>query len=402
MKRIILATAIAAAFAAHGTTFVPKSSVRQMAASPLQHAELCWIENTNGYAEAYIGGVAGAQLRVTDSAALRGRRVRELAQSEFGVSADAIFTYDPAKRSYKTTSATTNSIIITVPDIYQVTEYKFVGYGTAPDIMPASPYYKLDDHGNTAVIHVARDECLDCTIEDIRVFVSVPGDGDGENDLTTTKFLLHDTLGWYDFADLRKILLHYYDGNRGANWAAYQASNHVHMANHSIVFDKASKYTLWSSEPASNLTFQAGMMDALKIECTGGVDDGDWTYFTITHIDITDPEDVVLTFAQDISGFDPAALVVAVCEDLSTGIWYGLPGGSYTVSGSTVTIPRAQVGYKARFFRLHYRGIATDAVRVTISGKVVFPGHVIIMGEDSKYYRIKCTGGVLSAEEVTL
>ena len=43
MKRLVKMAMLCMVLAAYGSAYLPKASVRQIAASPLRHAELCWV-----------------------------------------------------------------------------------------------------------------------------------------------------------------------------------------------------------------------------------------------------------------------------------------------------------------------------------------------------------------------
>ena len=401
MKRLVSIMSMAVLCAASASVYVPKASVRQITASPLRHAELCWIENTNATATAYIGGADGAQLRLTDPAALRGSRIRKLALGEFSVSASSGFTYDAAKGTYTITTTATNTIIITAPPTVDVTDFAYTVYdgGQESSITPlAASIARLERQGNTAVITFSKGNAPYAEVRGIAVYAKEFGDGDGFNDLTTTTFLLKDSLGQIDFANLRDWAKHLYDGNRGEDWARYAASDTVKFDGKPVVYDSGKTFTSLVSLH-TQLVFQAGTVQAMSIE-PRNVETPTYTYFYITSISNT-ADDVSLTYAHDITGFSLDGFGVMWAEELD-GIWYWLPEGDYTATASTVTIPRIKIGHNTGFFKLVYHGAMTDAVRVTLRGTVVVKDALILRGTDSKYYKITVSGGSLSAEEVSL
>ncbi len=401
MKRLVSIVSMIALCASGASVYVPKANERQMVASPLRHAELCWIENTNKTATAYIGGKDGAQLRITDPAALRGARIRKLALGEFSVSASSGFTYNAEKDEYTITSAETNTIIITVPANYTVTDfgYNVVDKPNEGDITPlVSSIGRLERAGNTAVITFVKGNAPRAIVNNISVYAKAFGDTAGVNDLTLTTFLLKDSLGQIDFANLRHWAAHLYDGNRGEHWSAYPAKSTVRLAGQPVMYDDDKTFTSLVSLN-TQLVFQARTVQALSIE-PRDAEMPSYTYFYITSIDSTEA-DVTITYAHDINGFNLDELGVLWAEELK-GIWYALPESDYTATGDTVNIPRIKFGRCTGFFKLVYHGSMSSAVRITLRGSVIVKDALILRGADSKYYKITVSGGSLSAEEVSL
>lgn len=408
MKRLVTLS-VAAAFAVAGASvYVPKASIRQITASPLRHAELCWTENTNQTATAYIGGKDGAQLRIADPAALRGARIRKLAPGEYAVSASSGFTYDPALDRYVITTTATNTIVITVPSVYDVTDYGYHVEDVPPpgDIAPQTPSFsRLEQDRNVAVITFVKGSAPSAYVEKISVYAKEFGDGEGYNDLTLTTFMLRDSMGVIDFANLRHWAAHLYDGNRGEHWASYAAKRMVRLDGRGIAFDQDREFVATMTK-STNLVVQAGAATAITIGHGPGVQAVSYTYFRITDIDVTSPPAVTLGFAHDIGGFTTEGLGVLYADEL-TGPWVSVAEGDYAVAYNgdgtgTITIPRGNEAAATGFFKLAYFGAMTDAVRITLRGSVVVRDALILRGTDSKYYRISVSGGTLTATEVTL
>lgn len=400
MKHLVFATALAGVFAALAATYIPKGNAKQYAASPLEKNEVSWTPAEGG-AELFVGGGSGVSLRVVDPAALRGSRVALLPQGAYSVAADPAFTHDPVNGTYTTSSAATNAIIITVPGHYQVTDYSYdVTDPNAAALIPARPYSDIVKDGNTATIYAAKGEASSCKIYNIKVYAKAYGDGDGFTDLTHTTFLLKDSLGTYDFANLRDQLLRRYDGNRGQDWYKYDASNAVNLAGSPLRFNRNGDYTMRITAN-TNLVIQKNEIAAMTI--SEGAHNGiDYTYFQITQIDATGANGTgtVLTYAHDIVGFDMSALVVQVCADLNEGIWYALAEDEVTVTPDTIVIKPTSA--RMQCYRLKYYSAISDSVRVTFRGTVVIRDAIVIRGTDGKYYKLKINNGAISAEEVTL
>lgn len=400
MKRLVKMAMLCMVFAAYGSAYLPKASVRQIAASPLRHAELCWVENADG-AEVYVGNAEGKALRATDPAALRGARIRRLKLGEYAVSASSGFTYDSVRDRYTITTTATNTIIITVPQTYNVTDFGYhvedvPAQGELVSSSPSSAW--MERNGNVAVITFVKGGAPLAYVDNISVYAKEFGDGEGFNDLTLTTFMLRDSMGVIDFANLRHWAAHLYDGNRGEHWANYPAANNVRLAGHKLVFDRQMDY--WAGMSAkTQLVVQAGGTDAVHIERLNPTMPA-YTYFAITSILRDSATDTVtMTYTHDITGFTLEGMRVLVSDDLA-GPWFSLPEEDYTATVDTVTVPNwtGNVG----FFKLVYQGAYTDAVRVTLRGSVVVKDALILRGTDSKYYRITVSGGTLTATEVTL
>lgn len=408
MKRIILATAIAAAFAAYGL-YVPKSSVRQMSASPLQHAELCWVENTNGFAEAYIGGIAGTQLRVKDPASLRGYRLRRLDKSEYAVAAGPAFTYNAVTDTYTMTQAgVTNQIVISVKGGLDVCDISLRVEGVGEGIVPPQAWYHKTMEGSVARVDVALGAgCVSVVVSQIAVDVRAFGDEECVNDLDRVVFEIMDPIGKYNLRDLRTWARDLYNGNRGEDWSAYKAKHVVDLASKPVRVTSAGDFT-WTVSTTTNLVLQVGRRDAMVFSSPAGAAVA-YTYFNITSIDISG-EEVVLGYVTDIADFNVANIGVVTSDSLDEAVWLGLAEDDYTAvvdsqsvgfTSGTVTIPHGCKG-ASRFYRLTYGSAITQSVRIKLRGTVVVEDALVIKGTDSKYYKIKVTGGTLSAEEVTL
>ena len=307
MKRIILATAIAAAFTAYGL-YVPKSSVRQMSASPLQHAELCWVENTNGFAEAYIGGIAGTQLRVKDPASLRGYRLRRLDKSEYAVAAGPAFTYNAVADTYTMTQAgVTNQIVISVKDGLDVKNIGLRVEGVGEGIVPPQAWYHKTMEGSVARVDVALGAgCVSVVVSQIAVDVRAFGDEECVNDLESVVFELIDPIGRYNLRDLRTWARDLYNGNRGEDWSKYKATHVVDLASKPVRVTSAGDFT-WSVSTQTNLILQVGRRDAMVFSSPPS-DPIDYTYFRISSIDVSTSDATVLGFVTDIADFNVANL----------------------------------------------------------------------------------------------
>ncbi len=428
MKKPILSIALMVGLAA-GAVTIPRASIRQIAASPLGRGETAYVENEapgeeyfetanrrgtkaaktgTAYAEVYIGGESGP-LRVCDSSALRGYKLRKLDSSEYSVSAGPLFTHDVASGTYTMTSAgPTNAIIVTARDgvvIEEVTiKTAFTGEGLIPGEFTCS--------ANTYDGSVYRWECAfaraaSMIVQDITVKAMDKGEVKWVNDTIDTVFMVHDLLGTYNLNDLRRWARDLYNGNRGENWSAYKAYKPVRLDGQAIRFTEDNRFTM-SISAASNLVLQAAKRDAVEINIRTNGEPIAYTTFRITQISVA--SGVVLDFSCDISGFASANIGVECCDGLEDGVWLGLAASDFVVSNvstsggvttGTVTVPAGVRGNK-RFFRLMYGAAASDTIDIALHGRVIVKDVLILKGTDSKFYQINVTGGTISATEVTL
>lgn len=415
-KLIAFSAAGLLAFAAAGVS-IPLASPRQLQASPLARGETARVErigpgmDSRGftvegglYAELYVGGQNGP-LRVCDGSALRGYRTRELEKDEFSVSADAAFVYNPATGVYTLNGMSTNAIIITAKAgvVIESVTMNIEAFGAGLLAPQVDTRYTLDGPVCRIVMNVVTGTGL--TAKDARVYVREIGEIDWYNDLHATRFLMKDKLGMYDFNDLRRWARDLYNGNRGEDWAKYKARDVVRMDGNGIMFTADNRITARITTQ-SNLVFQAGQRDAITVEAQTNATPA-FTIFQITDIDVFSGSDTVLDFTTDIADFDSSRLFVSTADEFN-GIWYGISSSDFTVSNlstsggvtsGTVTIPAGHTG-KHRFYKLMYGALATDAVKVTLHGKVVVKDMLIIKGTDSKFYKINISGGVITAQEV--
>ena len=428
MKMPILSIVLMAGLAA-GAVTIPRASIRQIAASPLGRGETAYVENEapgeeyletanrrgtkaaktgTAYAEVYIGGESGP-LRVCDSSALRGYKLRKLDSSEYSVSAGPLFTHDVASGTYTMTSAgPTNAIIVTARDgviIEEVTiKTEFTGEGLIPGEFTCSV--------NTYDGSVYRWECAfaraaSMIVKEITVKAMDKGEVKWVNDTIDTVFMVHDLLGTYNLNDLRRWARDLYNGNRGENWSAYRAYKPVRLDGHAVRFTEDNRFTM-SISAASNLVLQAAKRDAVEINVRTNGAAIQYTTFRITHVSVA--SSVVLDFSCDISGFSSANIGVECCDGLEDGVWLGLAASDFEVSNvstsdgvttGTVTVPAGVRGNK-RFFRLMYGAAASDTIDIALHGRVIVKDVLILKGTDSKYYRIDVSGGTISATEVSL
>ena len=410
---------------------IPRASMRQISVSPLERGETAFVErvapseseeymeaanrrNTRAstagtaYAEVYIGSDAGP-LRVCDSSALRGYKLRTLDPSEYSISAGPLFTHDVAAGTYTMTSAgPTNAIIVTAKDGVVIEEVTMHTIFTGEGLMPV----EFTCSSNTYAGSVYRWECAfvraeSLIVDNIVVKAMDKGEVKIVNDTIDTVFLIHDLLGTYNLSDLRRWVRDLYNGNRGEDWSKYKARRAVRLDGNAVRFTDDNRFTM-SMTSQTNLVLQAAMRTAMEVNVRQSAAI-QYTTFRITSIDVGNGP-VALDFSTDIVGFSAANIGVMVCDGLEDGVWLGLAESDYTVSGvstsggvttGTVTVPSGVYGDK-RFFRLHYGAAVTDTVDVVLHGRVIIKDILILKGTDSKYYQISVDGGTISATEVSL
>ena len=421
---------------------IPRASIRPISASPLARGETAYVEAESGYvgsdgkftmpmrigrqaikskvgsvgttyAQMYVGGASGP-LRVIDSSALRGYKLRTLDPSEYAISAGPLFAYDPVAGTYTMASAgPTNSIIITAKDGVTIEEVSIVTEFTGEGLIPGEFTISANHYEGS----VYRWECAfvraaSMIVKKITVKAMDKGEVKWVNDTIDTVFMVHDLLGTYNFNDLRRWTRDLYNGNRGEDWSKYKAVKAVRLNGQAIRFTDDNRFTM-SFSAQTNLVLQAGMHAALEVNVRGG-SAIEYTTFAITGVEIgsggAQGGAVTIDFTTDVVGFDVDNLGVMVCDGLEDNVWLGLAPADFTVSGvstsggfttGTVTIP-AGVASDKRFFRLRYGSAVTDSVDVVLHGRVILKDILILKGTDSKYYQINVNGGTISATEVSL
>ena len=410
MKNIIALAILQFAFAAFAVT-IPLASPRQIAASPLERGEVARVER-GGYAELYVGGQTGP-LRVTDGSALRGYRVRTLDPSEYSVSASSGFTHNIETGTYTATqTGQTNTIIITAKDGVTVEHVGIASEFTGEGLMPGEFIYVTSEYnGNAYRWEAAFAHADSLVVKKITVQARDIGEIDWINDTENITFNIRDALGQYNLFDLRKFLLHYYDGNRGENWSFYKAYKPIRLDGEPIRFTEDNRFTV-TMTAKTNFVLQADMKSAVEVNIRTNAPIH-YTTFSITAIDVgsaNQGDPIVVDFTTDIEGFDAANLGVKVCSELNENVWFGLPESDFVVSDiatsgdfttGTVTIPNGIRG-TARFVRLMYGAAASETIDLVLHGRVIIKDLLIIKGTDSKFYRININGGTISATEVTL
>ena len=423
---------------------IPRASMRQLSVSPLARGETAYVEEISAnayaektgkelsairlrrhnistaaasvgmaYAQMYVGGESGP-LRVIDSSALRGYKLRTLDPSEYSVSAGPLFAYDPANGTYTMTAAgPTTTIIITAKDGTVIEEVSFRTEFTGEALLPGeftANGSKYD--GSVYTFECAFKGATSVIISEIAVKAMDKGEVKWINDTIETVFEIHDVLGRYNLSDLRRWVRDLYNGNRGENWSAYKAYRPVRMDGQAVRFTEDNKFTMSISD-ASNLVLQASMKDALEINVRTNVAAISYTTFQITGIDCgsgVSGNPVALDFTCDIANFSAAKIGVCACDKLEDGVWLGLPSADYTVSNistangftsGTVTVTHG-VRADRRFFKLRYGAAASDVIDIVLHGRVIVKDILILKGTDSKFYQINVNGGTISATEVSL
>lgn len=420
---------------------IPRASMRQLSVSPLARGEAAYVESESvyvgsegkflpmmrigkqpikskvgsvgtAYAQMYVGGASGP-LRVIDSSALRGYKLRTLDPSEYAISAGPLFAYDPVAGTYTMASAgPTNSVIITAKEGIAIEEVKITTEFTGEGLIPGEFVCSEETYDGS----VFRWDCAfvraaSLIVKRFEVKAMAKDEVKWVNDTVETIFMIHDVLGDYNLSDLRRWARDLYNGNRGEDWSKYKAVKAVRMNGQAVRFTDDNRFTM-SLSASSNLVMQAAMHDAMEInvrESSGP----DYTTFMVTGIDCgsgVPGHPVELDFTCDIANFSAANLGVMVCDGLEDNVWLGLPSSDYTVSNvstsggftsGTVTIASGIKNDK-RFFRLRYGAATTDVVDIVLHGRVIVKDVLILKGTDSKYYKINVNGGTISATEVSL
>lgn len=413
---------------------LPRASMRQISASPLERGETTYIERVSPaveraedinmmvrtrttaaasdglYAEMYIGGENGP-LRVADGSAFRGYKLRTLDPSEYSVAAGPLFTHNVADGTYTMTqSGATNAIIVTAKDGIVIEEVDIITAFTGEGLIPGEFICNESKYdGSVYTWECAWVRASSMVVKKIAVKAMDKGEVRWINDAVETVFMVHDVLGTYNLSELRRQLLNHYNGNRGEDWSRYNAVKPVRLDGQAVRFTDDNRFTM-SLSATSNLVLQAGMNDAVEVNIRTNAPIA-YTTFRISAIrNAGTANPLELDFTCDIANFNPTNIGVAVCSGLEEGVWLGLPKADFSVSGvstsggtttGTVYVPNATRGDK-RFFKLLYGNATSDVVDIVLHGRVIIQDILIVRGTDGKYYRVNISGGAITATEVSL
>ena len=376
--------------------YLPETSTRTMAASPLQPGEVAVVRETET-ATIYVGGETGSAVRVSEPTAIRGWRIEDIPADELAIITSGVTIENGAY--YVRGSAATGIVSVIAKGGEKIAEYDFLeGHGDAgisPDV--GGVYVKASGPELTFTINPQAYGWI-CVSNIVCRRVAF-GDGTPVNDLRTTFYDFVDELGPWSLGNLRDWIKHLYDGNRGKDWADYKAKNKVRLDSHAISFDEADRYTM-RRDGATNLVLQAGGRAAMTVSFRGA--NVSSRGFYITDYSISSGT-AYITFFADIDGFDPSNIAVKYKEKLTDETWTTLTSGEFSVYGNTIAIPGQVVG--SGFYRLSYGAAVVEALEIRFAGLVIVEDKLIIRGSGSstnKYYQITVDGGTISATEVPL
>lgn len=380
------------------TTYTPRTSEATMLASPLAAGETAYVAEDDGTATAYIGADAGP-LRVSDPASLRGFRTVPVPDGKYTVVPDANWVASPTRTNGWTLAdqGVTARIVVTAVDGSDITDVDFKSEAAADSIMPASMIVRPKILGATVVFECSLEStAASGTIWDIVPKRPAFGDRAAVTDLSAVRFMLEDTLGDFDFCDLRRWTRDLYNGNRGEDWADYAAKNNVKLGGRTLRFDGSNVYTMGMGAQ-TNLAINVMGLNAVEIYRGEGAD----VAGTISNTAIAvSSSTVTISYTTTIANFDASLLRVQRNPDLVQGDWEFLDMSRYTVSGSTVTITRLPDAAHDNY-RLWYDGVTSSSVECVFRCSARFESALYLRGEDNKLYRISVSGGAISATEVS-
>lgn len=386
---------IAALAATASALTVPRTSEATIKASPLQRGELAYIVDSDT-ATAYIGTDAGP-LRVSDPATLRGSRLVPVQTDRFTIVPDSNWT--AVSNGWKLADqSVTARLVVTSVDGADIANIRYRVDAVSSSMMPADMAVTVTYNGSTAILDCRLSNTASyATITEITPLRYAFADRDAENDLTATKFMLHDSLGDIDFADLRRWARDLYNGNRGEDWSAYPATKTVKLAGQALRFDAGGAYVA-KVESGTNLALKVNGYSAMEfLRVPGTTTQGS---FTITSIDVTgDHGAVTIGYTTSILGFDYTLLRVLTCDDLREGIWDYVDTSRCTATASSVTITGC--GDSIAFFKLAYDGIASEDIKVVFRSPVTIECGLYLRGEDNVLYKITVNAGTITATAQT-
>jgi len=393
MKNRVIVFCLFAASAACALT-VPQTSEATINASPLQRGEFAYIVDGDA-ATAYIGTDAGP-LRVSDPSTLRGSRLVEVPVGKFTVVPDSNWTATSNGWTLASQNVTAR-LVVTSVDGGDIADVGYKVDAISIGLFAAGLDVQFTYNGATVILDCKlTDVTASATIYNITPTRRAFGDHDIVNDLAANRFTLTDKLGTFDLYDLRRWTRDLYNGNRGEDWAAYNAKKRVNLAGQVLRFD-AGGHFLARMNASTNLSVEVEGFRAM--EFTHGRDPTASGTLAVGDITVAaDRSSVTLTYTAAIDDFDTSLLRVKESHDLNDGEWDFLDPARYIVTASTVTITGD--GSKAAFYRLWYNGVDSAAFEVVFRASVRLESALYLRGTDNVLYRITVNAGTITATEV--
>ena len=394
MKNRVIVFCLFAASAACALT-VPQTSEATIHASPLARGEVAYIAEDGG-ATAYVGSDVGP-LRVSDPATLHGSRLVPVSADRYTIVPDSSWT--TVSNGFKlATQNVTARLVVTSVDGAAIANIRYRVDAVSASMMPADMAVAVTYNGSTVILDCRLTETASyATITDITPQRYAFADRDAENDLTATKFMLHDSLGDIDFGDLRRWARDLYNGNRGEDWAAYPATKPAKLAGQPLRFDAGGAYVA-RVESETNLALKVNGYSAMEfLRVPGTTTQGS---FTITSLDMPgDHATVTIGYTTSILGFDYTLLRVKTCDDLREGDWTYVDSSRCTATADTVTITGCSDS--VAFFKLDYDGVASEDIKVVFRAPVTIESALYLRGEDNVLYKITVNAGAITATAQT-
>lgn len=377
--------------------FIPQASQLTLQNEPLEKGEAAYVESdAPGYARLYIGGDNGAALRVEDSATVHGYEYEYIDRTKMTILPGAGLTYSSGADKYSADSALgTYSLTIMAPFDVVVDSVEYTENTLYPVDMIEQSNGTVEHviKGNLVTITLTRtDTHGELSVSGIKVRRVFAGNKDQVNDLTKLQFTLLDDLGEYNWRSLRTWVTHLYDYNRGEDWSRYAAKDTVKVNGQTIQLSANNRFAIHSY--TNEVVIRAASHPALIVRASGTGQGYEGAFELGKPVLTAEGVDVPLYF--DITDFDVSQLVISGGVSLVTSQW---TEHSFTFDALASTLHIA-AGEPApmRFFQAYYAGEAIDAAAVEVTVPLKVQSQLYLKGDDDQIYRIKVTGGVLSAE----
>ncbi len=376
--------------------YLPETSPRTMAASPLMPGEVAVVREQAGTATIYVGGDTGGVSRVAEPTGIRGWRVEDIPSDELAVVTSSVTVSNG--QFWVFGSSTTGIVAVATKGGETIREFDYEQALGDCGISPEQAYVLTSVNGPELRFTIMPRANGWVCVSNIVCRRVAFGDVPVENDLTKTRYQFVDSDGGWELGTFRHWIRHLYDGNRGEDWSAYRAVKNVDLDKKALMFDRNARYYL-REDNQTNLVLSAGGHDAMTVSFRGA--NVSARGFLITGFQIIDGT-AYISYEADIDGFTPSGIGVQAKDTLDE-IWQSLTSGEFTATDSLVTVPGNTSG--SRFFRLTYGDAVSNVLEVRFAARAVFDGPLIIRGsgaDTNKYYRITVEGGTISATEVTL
>jgi len=400
--KIIIASIIA-------SLFVPEGTVKQIETSPLKRGEAAYVQRNDHEATAYIGSDGATALNVIDETALRGYEYKYVDRSNFIVTSVTNLTYSPTTDTMVSGTVTPGVQVafrFEIPsDIYfDDVEVEGVARSTVSFAIEHLFFTRIRD-GNTVTVRTETKTLAlsKITIGDFKVRQIAYGDPSFVNDLTKKMINIRDTEGEMTLGNWRRWARHLYDGNRGADWADYDATSGVRVGGHGVAYGGMNRglpqFAFGLDHGDTNgVAALVGGRYAVRYYTEGGDALQANAGVFISSI-LVDEETVTIGVTnRNVSGFSTGKIHLLYSDRFGRrdAAWREIPFTA-SIAGNVITLVASRSGGNEGYYRILY-GNSHVVVHVTDTLKA---DRLLLRGDNGNFYRISVnSSGVLTASPI--